>query len=248
MRADAALRRRARQVPLIGTALGEVADIVRRRSFPGSQHYWERRYAHGGDSGDGSRGALATFKAGIVNDLVATQEIDSVIEFGCGDGNQLSLAHYPRYLGLDVSTSVLRRSMRRFAEDRTKSFLHYDPISFADPAGYLRAQLALSLDVLYHLVEDKIYELHLRHLFGSAQRFVVLYTSDADTISAAGQAAAHICHRPVARDVATRFPHWSLAKRVPNPYRVGPVTSCAEFFIYRREHPGLIQPSCRSVR
>jgi hypothetical protein len=33
---------------------------------------------------------------------VAERRIRSVIEFGCGDGNQLGLMRYPSYLGLDI--------------------------------------------------------------------------------------------------------------------------------------------------
>ncbi|TAT59972.1 hypothetical protein EGM92_29840 [Enterobacter cloacae] len=31
-----------------------------------------------------------------------------MMEFGCGDGNQLSLADYPRYTGFDISDHAIQ--------------------------------------------------------------------------------------------------------------------------------------------
>ena len=42
----------------------------RRLRYPGDGAYWERRYAKGGNSGTGSSGVLATYKAEIVNRFV----------------------------------------------------------------------------------------------------------------------------------------------------------------------------------
>ena len=88
-----------------------------------------------------------------------------MIEFGCGDWNQLSLADYPSYIGLDVSGSPIERCQRRFAADPAKSFFLYDGACFADRAGIFAADLALSLDVIYHLTEDTVLETYLMHLF-----------------------------------------------------------------------------------
>lgn len=126
--------------------------------------------------------------------------------------------------------------MARFSEDTTKSFLRYEPRNFHDPANFLKADLALSLDVIYHLVEDDLYELHLYHLFGSAHRFVALYTSDSETFTPNEHVPPHVRHRPVRRDVADRFHGWQLRETVKNPSPhlggSGTNTSFADFFIY----------------
>lgn len=231
------IRNRIRRVPIMGDALAGALRVARRNFFPGSQMYWERHYARCGTSGNGSEGAFAQFKASVLNEFVAEKNIDSVIEFGCGDGQQLALAKYPRYLGLDVSPTVLRWTMRTFADDPAKSFLLYDPELFVDPANLITADLALSLDVIYHLVEDDVYETHLRHVFSSAHRFVVLFTSDADSLTMVERLAPHVRHRSVLRDVAGRFPKWWLRNRIPHlyPYRgANTETSFAEFFVYER--------------
>jgi hypothetical protein len=63
---------------------------ARRRAFPGSGSFWENRYRTGGTSGSGSYGRLAEFKAEILNEFVRERGVSSIIEFGCGDGAQLS--------------------------------------------------------------------------------------------------------------------------------------------------------------
>ena len=98
--------------------------LVRRylRKFPGSKEYWERRYAEGGNSGAGSYNKLAEFKAEIINNFVKENCVQTVIEFGCGDGNQLSLAHYQKYTGFDVSKTAITLCKKRFKGDHTKTF------------------------------------------------------------------------------------------------------------------------------
>lgn len=83
-------------------------SLLRQRvGFHGSARYWELNYARGGTSGPGSYYASAEAKATFLNEFVRARDVRSVIEFGCGDGNQLSLADYPSYIGLDVSRSAL---------------------------------------------------------------------------------------------------------------------------------------------
>ena len=60
--------------------------------FTDSGSYWEQRYVRKRTSGAGSYGRLAVHKAEVLNQFVTDNNIDTVVEFGCGDGNQLTLA------------------------------------------------------------------------------------------------------------------------------------------------------------
>ena len=91
--------------------------------------YWEARYAAGGNSGKGSGGVFAEFKAEIVNTFVREHDIASVIDFGCGDGAQLALAEYAKYIGLDTSKTAVEMCRDRFKDDRTKTYLHSEGVS-----------------------------------------------------------------------------------------------------------------------
>lgn len=201
-----------------------------------SGEYWERRYAGGMTSGPGSYGELAEYKARILNDLVRSHDIRSVIEFGCGDGHQLSLARYPRYLGLDVSRTAIDTCIARFRDDATKSFLWYDPQRTVNFSGFVSAELVLSLDVVYHLLEDATYQRYLADLFLTARKYVVIYSSNMTQ----RQRAAHVCHREFTADVARRFPDFTLLRHLENPLRA---QTFADFYIYghkdaRSEDPG----------
>ena len=117
-----------KKIPVIGPLLTKLVRRVKgHQGFAGSQKYWELRYASGGNSGPGSYGRLAHFKAHVINSFVFDRKITSIIEFGCGDGNQLGLALYPKYTGLDVSLSAIEICKKKFETDAAKTFLQYKP-------------------------------------------------------------------------------------------------------------------------
>ena len=212
-------------VSKVGSTPQAVA-LRRRLRFKGTADYWETRYAAGNTSGSGSYGRPAQWKAEIVNGWVAELGVTSVIDLGCGDGNQLGLAKYPRYLGMDLSATAVRRCVEQFRDDRTKSFLCYQPGAAWDPAGWLRGDLALSLEVIFHLVEDEVFEDYMARLFDSARRYVVICCSDTEV----GTGGPHERHRPFTPWIERNRPGWTLQQRVDPPADVDLVSS---LFLYR---------------
>ena len=208
----------------------QISLLRQRAAFRGSALYWERNYARGGTSGAGSYQALAEAKAAFLNAFVRTRRIGSVIEFGCGDGNQLSLADYPAYIGLDVSRAAVQRCARRFADDPAKSFFLYDGACFADRAGLFTADLAISLDVIYHLTEDLVFETYMRHLFAAAASYVIIYATNGERRGT----APHVRHRHFTPWVEARCPDWRLLEVTPGP---NPGPDRADFFSYERAQP-----------
>jgi hypothetical protein len=230
---DSRLRETLAGLPLVGRPVLSLALRLRRLTFPGSGQYWEDRYRSGRSGGPAGRGIVQEFKASVLNEFVRAHDVRSVIELGCGDGVQLALADYPRYLGLDVSVSALRLCIERFATDPTKSFLLYDPAVFADRAGFLSADLSLAVDVVYHLVEDRTYDLTMRHLFSAGRRFVIVSSSN---VELEGQ-SPHVRHRRFTRWVEENAPEWELVDTVMNPYHRGAdaVTSIPkDFYMFGR--------------
>lgn len=205
----------------------QISLLRQRLGFTGSSEFWERMYARGGTSGSGSYGALAHGKAEFLNDFVRTNGVQSVVEFGCGDGNQLSLADYPSYVGLDVSRTAIDLCKRQFAADRTKSFFLYDSFCFVDRLGLFAADLAISLDVVYHLVEDSVFETYMAHLFDAGKRYVVVYATN----GVIHDDAPHVRHRCFSSWVDDNCLQWRL-KEVAD----GPASGLqrANFFVYER--------------
>jgi O-antigen/teichoic acid export membrane protein len=216
-----------------GAALGFVLVgsrlLGRIRGFKNSSSYWNERYARGGASGAGSQGKFAEFKAEVLNGFVARHGVRSIIEFGCGDGQQLALAAYPNYLGFDVSDEAVGLCRQRFSRDDSKAFR-----AVRDYTGE-RADLTLSLDVVFHLVEDDVFEDYMERLFDGSMRWVIVYSSNHDSLSRTE--GAHVRHRQFTRWVLDQRPHWVLRETIPNRYpftgdfRLG---SFSDFFIFER--------------
>jgi SAM-dependent methyltransferase len=229
-----AARRLARlvaRVPVVGSAARFVWARLSDMAFRDPVSFWEERYAKGGTSGEGSYGRLAEWKAEFLNRFVAERGVASVIEFGCGDGAQLALAEYPRYVGLDVSPSAVARCVARFRGDDSKRFA-----VLGRDTPQERAELALSLDVVYHLTDDALFAAHLTALFDSAERFVVVYSTDGPLPRSVRQ-GAHERHRAFTPWVHANRPWWRLTQRVTNPYpprTPGGPTSAADFFVFER--------------
>lgn len=215
---------------LDGTNSVSRIDRTNNVGWNGSAQYWEKRYAEGGASGAGSYSNLADFKARVLNQFVKEQNLQTVIEWGCGDGNQLKLAMYPQYVGYDVSQSAIARCREIFRGDTTKEFIWSGGAGFADMR---KGDLALSLDVIYHLVEDEIFELYMKRLFASSDRFVCIYSCNFDK-----ESALHVKCRRFTDYIDRNISGWELVKVIPNEYpydeRNPHHTSWSDFYIYQK--------------
>ena len=203
--------------------------VANNRSGFSSAEYWDKRYKRNGNSGAGSYNLLAEFKAGIINSFVKEHRIKSVVEFGCGDGNQLSLADYPKYIGFDVSAKSIEICKKLFFGHSNKSF-H----TIAKGAS-VKADLAISLDVIYHLVEDDVYHNYMQLLFQSSVQWVIIYSSNKS--ENVGNQSIHVRHRKFEDWIEGNQPNYKLWNFIPNIY---PITtyadtgSFADFYIYKR--------------
>jgi len=198
--------------------------------FTTSNEYWEKRYKKGGNSGAGSYNNLAEFKGEIVNDFVVKNNIETVIEFGCGDGNQLKYFQLKSYTGFDVSETAIARCTSLYKEDSSKHFQllnnHKDE----------NADLVMSLDVIYHLVENETFEKYMEKVFSSSKKFVIVYSSNFD--DGEERKAPHVRHRMFTNWVEENAKNFKLIKHIPNKYPFdgnGERTSLADFYIFEKE-------------
>lgn len=210
----------------------KICDIFRNRNkayFETSPLYWDFRYKTGGNSGSGSYGRLARFKAEVINNFIEKEDIQNIIEFGHGDGNQLKLFKCKEYTGIDVSKTVVNKCKKMFADDTSKKFYHTSEM----PNIY--ADLCLSLDVIYHLIEDDIFEEYMSNLFFHSKKYVIIYSSDKETPCK----AKHVKHRKFTAWVQKHIPEWKLINFIENRYPTGESdannNSFANFYIYRKK-------------
>lgn len=197
-----------------------------------SREYWEKRYKAGGDSGSGSYNELALFKSEIINELILKHGLSSVVEFGVGDGNQLSLMKYEQYLGLDTSKFVIKSCIAKFGKDSSKNFMLYDPECFANHGSFLQSDLVLSLDVIYHLIEEDVYRKHLEDIFSVGKKMVVIYSTN-ETLP---QFGGHEKHRNFTEDIRKYVAGWRLFEIIENKYSIEKYGedrgSRANFYLY----------------
>lgn len=184
--------------------------------------YWERRYREGRTSGAGSEGSEGQYKADYVSDFIHNHDIKSVIDWGCGDGQVLDLIRLEdaTYIGVDVSPTIVDRMQKKY-DHPSYQFM----TSEYAKGGHYVADLTLSMDVLFHLPADTDYFAYLLQLFGSAEKYVMIYSTN----YAGGRTARHVFRREFTPDIAERFPDWEL-RTVETPLREG----LASFFVYEK--------------
>ncbi|OJY86100.1 MAG: hypothetical protein BGP23_04705 [Lysobacterales bacterium 66-474] len=208
------------------STIGKLLPLIRFRE---SSKYWEDRYRLGGESGEGSRGMNAEYKASVINRFIAEHDVRSLIEFGCGDGVQLDMFNASAYIGVDVSRTVIQQCRTRFSNDASKRFILTN--DYVGEGG----DLSLSLDVIFHLVEDPVYNTYLERLFAAAERYVLIYSTSTDLRDTG---VPHVRHRDVAADVRRLFPQFERMapeeERLPPPVRFDRGLP-TRFFMYQRQ-------------
>ena len=198
-----------------------IRKVLNRNEKFSSIKYWDDRYSAGGNSGAGSYGEQANAKARILNDFIKENAIDSVIELGCGDGHQLTLANYPKYMGFDVSRKAIALCHERFNSDDQKSFFYYDPRFFYDGLKVFQADLVISLEVIFHIIEEDLFELYIDHLIKMSKKYIVVFSTDEERsihLDKDGIVQKHLKHRNFSKFILSNYERIELMKVIDNPF------------------------------
>lgn len=184
-----------------------------------SKQYWIDRYAlNHGTSGVGSYGKYATYKADVINEFLFQNNIETVFELGCGDGNQLSLLIAKKYFGYDISEFVIENNKRRFTD------INYIFSSNINDFNSRKYDVTLSLDVIFHLIEDDVYQEYMKTLFALSDKYVIIYAPNEDK-----DFHNHCKYRNFTNDIPNNF---KLEIKIENPLKGTDTQS--DFFIYKK--------------
>lgn len=134
--------------------------------------YWEERYEQDGNSGSGSYGESAKYKASIVNGIVEKFSIKKVLEFGCGDGNQLGQYKFDEYLGLDISLKAIRMCENLFKDSINKKFKLIDVQK--DLLIERDYEMVICMEVLMHVTNENDFKWTLDQIFKHSKDFVLI--------------------------------------------------------------------------
>ena len=179
---------------------------------------WETRYSKGQDSGTGSYGDNYIFKRDVIKDIIEKYGIESIVDFGCGDGHQISELDVSKYVGYDISRTVVDLCNKKYLNDETKSFHLIDRYLLED------FDLAMSLDVIYHIINHNDFIEHLNLLFSPHHKYVVVFSTNHDQ----EQTILHILHRNFTKYVEENT-NFELVEIIENDLE------SADFYIYKRK-------------
>lgn len=183
-------------------------------------NYWNDRYVAGGNSGAGSYGKYAEHKADVINYYIEKLEIKTISDFGCGDGNQISLlSGFEKYAGCDVSSHIVDTCKKRFENDEKFSFHYYiEQMPNAD--------LCMSLDVIYHIIDYDAYKVYLTTLFEKSDNYVLIFSSNHER-NVIG--VTHIHHRIFTDFVDEHITNFKLVEKIKNN-----LDTSADFYLYEK--------------
>jgi len=221
------------QSPVLGPVFQRLyKKIEREKGFSNSHQYWLNRYEIGDNSGGGSYDKLAQFKADTLNDFVSRNNIQAVMELGCGDGNQLRYAEYPSYIGFDISPRAITLCKKLYKQDNSKQF----HVLQDDQPIISQSELSMSLDVIFHLVEDATFNRYMNTLFDASTKYVCIYSSNTDNPEF--EAFPHVRHRYFSPWIKLNKPEWRLLEKVENPFPYNgndKESSFADFYFYEKQ-------------
>ena len=137
------------------------------------------------------------------------------------------MINYHKYRGYDISETIIQNCKKQFENDLTKEFLilsDYEPKIF---------DLAISLDVIFHLVEEENFENHMKLLFESSNKFILIYSSNFEKMNLLLK--PHIRHRRFTDWVNENVPDWKLILHTPNKFKKSVRhNSFSDFYIFEK--------------
>jgi 2-polyprenyl-3-methyl-5-hydroxy-6-metoxy-1,4-benzoquinol methylase len=184
-------------------------------------NFWEERYRSGGSSGPGSYGESAEYKASVINNYINKLEIKSISDFGCGDGNQISLLiGYDIYHGFDISSFVVDKNIEKFLSKNNMFF-------YKNVHDLPKSDLTLSLDVIYHVSRMVDFVDYLTRLFDRSKKYVLIFSTDRNEENQSEE--SYIYFRKFTDWVETNIPDFKLVEKLDNPNGNG-----VDFYLYER--------------
>ena len=117
------------------------------------EKYWNKRYANGLTSGDGSIGCLKDFKWGIIDKYVGDISQKSVIDVGCGDLSFWEGKDCDEYTGIDISNVVIEHNKEK-AKKLLEKFGSIQNLILASTED-LKEILGIQAETIREIIERK---------------------------------------------------------------------------------------------
>lgn len=140
--------------------------------FKSSKDYWEKWHKKNLKLQDFEINSQLENKIKYLNSWIDQYNIDSIIDFGCGTSPYIENLKCKNYLGVDVSETAIKVCQNKFKNDPSKRF------NLMNKRIEEKSIMTVSLDVVYYLVEDNVFNQYMLNLFNSSNRFVIIYSTN----------------------------------------------------------------------
>ena len=172
---------------------------------------------------------LRRYQCNFLNRFIRQNDTADLIQFGCADGKLPQRLKVGAYLGVDAAPEVVAQCRQTGYDQPSRRFV----VAGELPAG-AAADLALSVQAIHRLVAEAEFNAHLRGLFDTARRHVIIHGTD-------GWPGWGTAPRRFTAHVQRYFPAWRLAAQLPSPFP--PAAAAGDFFVYARGETGCIIPA-----
>lgn len=135
-----------------------------------TSNYWDVRHSNGRTSGNGSIGCLRDFKWEKIEEHVG--KVNDVIDVGCGDLSFWDGRDCDNYVGIDCSEVVIQKNIVKrpkwnFITSRSDNTM---------VSMLCKADVVFCFDMLFHIMEDDVYENTIENLTRFSKKHVFIYT------------------------------------------------------------------------
>lgn len=135
---------------------------------PSELKYWNSHYIQSGTSGEGSVGKYRDWKWQTITDFIP--QVNDVIDIGCGDLSFWEGRNCLKYLGIDISPSIIKKNLNLRPEWKF----------ICSPAGNffpnIKANTVFCQDMLFHIMSEDEYINILKNLTHYSNKWIFIYT------------------------------------------------------------------------
>ena len=127
--------------------------------FSSTETYWERRYSNSNSTGSGSLGENLKYKIEIINYFINKTGAKNIIDLGCGNAEYVKYLNFERYIGADISESVIKRNINSHSQLNNVEFSLLSDLK-TDRGKF---DLVISSEIIFCLKKNEIIN-HLKDL------------------------------------------------------------------------------------
>jgi len=141
--------------------------------------YWTVCYRIGIGAGPGSAGALLKFKINYLNTIFGKYNINSIFDFGCGNGVVSAKLNCQSYFGVDICPLAIENFRLSIKKQNFQAEIgQFEDYSKEIIISKLKTKpdCCICLDVLYHISDFECLKKTLQNIFNCGAKFIVLYT------------------------------------------------------------------------